>query len=161
MIFMEIRVQVLAARIGMKTAATDADEKINPFDAMNFVGVSVANTALALHLLIFVLWVLCFPFCYPMISRLIGQYFIDNWTGLLIVLTPALINVLIKKKLLAFTYGPSPRAGFQSDRAARNRRCYGCYDVWMLCLSLSKGVTAAIVRIVMFLIVGHKSAPWS
>jgi hypothetical protein len=154
MIFMEIRYQVLAVRMGMKTAATDHDHKINPFDAVNFVGVSVANTTLALHLLIFVLWALFFPFCYPMIARVIVQYLRENWSGLLVVLTPALITALIKKKTLAFTYGPPSRPGFASDRTARNRRCYGCYDVWMLFLSISKGVTAAIVRIVLFLIVG-------
>lgn len=154
MIFMEIRYQVLAARMGMKTVATDADEKINPFDAMNFVGVSVANTTLALHLLIFVLWAICFPFCYPTISRVIVQYFRDNWSSLLIVLFPALITALVKKKTLAYTYGPPSRTGLKADPAARNRRCYGCYDVWMLFLSMSKGVTAAIVRIVMFVVVG-------
>ena len=98
MIFMEIRYQVLAARMDMQTAALNADAKINPFDAMNFVGVSVANTYLALNLLIFVLWALCFPFCYPMISRVIANYLTENWAGLLIVLLPALITGQIKAR---------------------------------------------------------------
>ena len=98
MIFMEIRYQVLAARMDMQTAALNADAKINPFDAMNFVGVSVANTYLALNLLIFVLWALCFPFCYPMISRVIFNYLTENWAGLLIVLLPALITGQIKAR---------------------------------------------------------------
>lgn len=151
-VFMELRQQVLMARVGIRVKAIES--KARPFDAINFVGMHVANSALAVHILLLLWTLVIFPFCWPVVARVVADYVASNFGALLIVIIPMLATMLVKKRVMKYTYGPSLRFGVATDGAARNRRCYGCYDIWALFLAVTKGAKAAAVRIVLFVVIG-------
>lgn len=138
-LFFDLRSQVLLARMGVETVATRMAHKIQGFDSVNFVGVSVANTTLALHLLMFIKFLLLFPFCWPMTYRLIYAVLEYNLSIILIVVVPLLVKPMSMQIAKRISYSKSQSGRPAGSRMITNRTCFGCFDVWSLFLALATG----------------------
>jgi hypothetical protein len=114
----------------------------------------VANTTLVLHLLIFIFFLILFPLCWPLSYRLIGAGLSSITSGIFVVLVPIVIKVLSKKYALNRSYSKSQSGRPAGSRMIANRKCFGCYDLWSLFLACVTGFGSAVVRIVLWIVIG-------
>lgn len=122
-------------------------------DASNFIGYNVSNAMLAYLFVLIVSVITALLLTWPVIIKTVFSY----WKVILTLLAPTLVQAVLLKRIIGYEVLTTATAPYR-DRIIF-RQGYMIYDCMELYLSIFTGITLAIVRVVLAMVLAILSLP--